>query len=211
MSEIIKLVITDDEQLIRSGLKMMLETYADIEVVGLAENGQKAYELCCEYDVDVVLMDIRMPETNGIEGTWLIKQRFSKIAVLILTTFQDTEYILEAMQNGASGYLLKDSDYDDIYQAIKSVYVNQIVIDATISKQVLMQSKVVQKQLPSCLTEKDKDILRLIAQGLNNKEIAQQLYLAEGTIKNSVSQLLVKLALRDRTQLAIFALEHGLK
>ncbi|MFK8243010.1 MULTISPECIES: response regulator transcription factor [unclassified Facklamia] len=211
MSETIKIVIADDEQLIRSGLKLMLNTFSDIEVVGVASNGQEALEQCQQHEVDVVLMDIRMPKVNGIEGTKLIKTHFSNVAVLIVTTFQDSDYILKAMNEGASGYLLKDSDYDDIYQAIKTVAAKQIVLDAAVTKQLLQQSSPVKSEAAASLSQKEIQLLSAIAHGLNNKEIAQQLFLAEGTVKNNISQLLVKLDLRDRTQLAIFAIENGLK
>lgn len=211
MSDKIKLIIADDELLIRSGLKIMLETYEDIEVVGLAENGQAAFELCQQKDADVVLMDIRMPEVNGIEGTRMIKVQFPNIAVLIVTTFQDSDYIVKAMNYGASGYLLKDSDYSEIYQAIKAVKANQVVLGADVTKQLLTQSLSAKQELTINLTEKEKQLLKLVASGFSNKEISCKLFLAEGTVKNSISQLLVKLDLRDRTQLAIFAIEHGLK
>ncbi|MBF6978439.1 response regulator transcription factor [Aerococcaceae bacterium zg-BR22] len=211
MDEVIKIVIADDEQLIRSGLKLMLNTFSDIDVVGVASNGQEALEQCQQHEVDVVLMDIRMPKVNGIEGTKLVKTHFPDVAVLIVTTFQDGDYILKAMNEGASGYLLKDSDYDEIYQAIKTVAAKQIVLDAAVTKQLLQQSSPTKSEVATQLSAKEIQLLSAIAHGLNNKEIAQQLFLAEGTVKNNISQLLVKLDLRDRTQLAIFAIENGLK
>ncbi|MBD3948979.1 response regulator transcription factor [Tuanshanicoccus lijuaniae] len=211
MDEVIKIVIADDEQLIRSGLKLMLNTFSDIDVVGVASNGQEALEQCQQHEVDVVLMDIRMPKVNGIEGTKLVKMHFPDVAVLIVTTFQDSDYILKAMNEGASGYLLKDSDYDEIYQAIKTVAAKQIVLDAAVTKQLLQQSSPTKSEVATQLSAKEIQLLSAIAHGLNNKEIAQQLFLAEGTVKNNISQLLVKLDLRDRTQLAIFAIENGLK
>ncbi|MBS4456168.1 response regulator transcription factor [Tuanshanicoccus lijuaniae] len=211
MDEVIKIVIADDEQLIRSGLKLMLNTFSDIDVVGVASNGQEALEQCQQHEVDVVLMDIRMPKVNGIEGTKLVKTHFPDVAVLIVTTFQDSDYILKAMNEGASGYLLKDSDYDEIYQAIKTVAAKQIVLDAAVTKQLLQQSSPTKSEVATQLSAKEIQLLSAIAHGLNNKEIAQQLFLAEGTVKNNISQLLVKLDLRDRTQLAIFAIENGLK
>lgn len=214
MTKKIKLVIADDEQLIRSGLKIMLETYEEIEVVGLAANGQEAFELTQNLRPDLVLMDIRMPVTNGIEGTRLIKSQFPEVAVLIVTTFQDTDYIVEAMQLGASGYLLKDSDYEEIYRGINVALSGKVVMDPQVSNRLIQHSLEGHKEytLPDTLdlTEKEHDLLRLVAKGMNNKEIASQLYLSEGTIKNNISQLLFKLELRDRTQLAIFAIEHGL-
>lgn len=209
---VIKVLIADDEQLIRTGLKMMLETYDDIEVVGLAANGKEAFEMCDAHQPNVVLMDIRMPESNGIEGTRLIKTNYPDVKVLIVTTFQDTEYIVEAMQLGASGYLLKDSNYDEIYHGIQMALADKVVMDSQVSSRLLNNSPSTNSQpLKIDLTEKEKQLLHYIAKGYNNKEIAQTLFLSEGTIKNNISQLLLKLELRDRTQLAVFAIDHGLR
>ncbi|MCW6674612.1 response regulator transcription factor [Aerococcaceae bacterium NML171108] len=212
----IRLLIVDDEKLIRTGLQIMLETFADVQVVGLAENGRQAYEQCCQQHVDAVLMDIRMPETDGIEGTRLIKEQFPHIAILILTTFQDSDYTTQAMQCGASGYLLKDSSHEAIYDGIKVALSGKIVMDSTVSEQLLGQLSTSQQGLQKerlqqhALTDKELQLIQLISSGLNNKEIAQTLFLSEGTVKNNVSQLLFKLDLRDRTQLVIFAYENGL-
>ncbi|MDO4432605.1 MAG: response regulator transcription factor [Aerococcaceae bacterium] len=207
----IKMVIADDEKLIRTGLKMMLETFDELEVVALAENGQQAYEACQQHAVDLVLMDIRMPHTNGIEGTRLIKQHFPQVKVLILTTFQDEAYITEAMHLGASGYLLKDSTHEAIFEGIKLALADKIVMDASVSHQLLKPAPAEKKPIPVDLTEKERQLIELVASGYNNREIAQTLFLSEGTVKNNVSQLLFKLDLRDRTQLVIFAYENGLK
>ena len=218
MSEKIKVMLVDDEQLIRSGLKIMLETYPDIEVIHQAGNGREAFE-CCKIEVpDVVLMDIRMPVSTGIEGTKLIKEAYPEVKIVMVTTFQDTEYIVEAMQYGASGYLLKDSSYEAIYDGIKVALSGKVVMDATVSEKLVMQPK-----SPAASTEKKTDIsslgltereielIRLVSQGLNNKEISEALFLSEGTVKNNISTILSKLALRDRTQLVIFAYDHHIR
>lgn len=216
MSEKIKVMLVDDEQLIRSGLKIMLETYPDIEVIHQAGNGREAFE-CCKIEVpDVVLMDIRMPVSTGIEGTKLIKEAYPEVKIVMVTTFQDTEYIVEAMQYGASGYLLKDSSYEAIYDGIKVALSGKVVMDATVSEKLVMQPKAPttdkQTDISSFgLTERESELIRLVSQGLNNKEISEALFLSEGTVKNNISTILSKLALRDRTQLVIFAYEHHIR
>jgi DNA-binding response regulator len=217
MSEKIKVMLVDDEQLIRSGLKIMLETYPDIEVIHQAGNGREAFE-CCQIEVpDVVLMDIRMPVSTGIEGTKLIKEAYPEVKIVMVTTFQDTEYIVEAMQYGASGYLLKDSSYEAIYDGIKVALSGKVVMDATVSEKLVMQPKSQtttdqQTDISSLgLTEREIELIRLVSQGLNNKEISEALFLSEGTVKNNISTILSKLALRDRTQLVIFAYDHHIR
>lgn len=217
MSEKIKVMLVDDEQLIRSGLKIMLETYPDIEVIHQAGNGREAFD-CCQMEVpDVVLMDIRMPVSTGIEGTKLIKEAYPEVKIVMVTTFQDTEYIVEAMQYGASGYLLKDSSYEAIYDGIKVALSGKVVMDATVSEKLVMQPKAQtttdnQTDISSLgLTEREIELIRLVSQGLNNKEISEALFLSEGTVKNNISTILSKLALRDRTQLVIFAYDHHIR
>lgn len=216
MSEKIKVMLVDDEQLIRSGLKIMLETYPDIEVIHQAGNGREAFE-CCKIEVpDVVLMDIRMPVSTGIEGTKLIKEAYPEVKIVMVTTFQDTEYIVEAMQYGASGYLLKDSSYEAIYDGIKVALSGKVVMDATVSEKLVMQPKApttIEKTDISSfgLTEREIELIQLVSQGLNNKEISEALFLSEGTVKNNISTILSKLALRDRTQLVIFAYDHHIR
>lgn len=218
MSEKIKVMLVDDEQLIRSGLKIMLETYPDIEVIHQAGNGREAFE-CCKIEVpDVVLMDIRMPVSTGIEGTKLIKEAYPEVKIVMVTTFQDTEYIVEAMQYGASGYLLKDSSYEAIYDGIKVALSGKVVMDATVSEKLVMQPKSPAASTENKtdisslgLTEREIELIRLVSQGLNNKEISEALFLSEGTVKNNISTILSKLALRDRTQLVIFAYDHHIR
>ena len=215
MTNPIKLIIADDEMLIRTGLKIMLEASGNVEVLALAESGRAAFEACKEDKPDVVLMDIRMPESNGIEGTKLIKEAFPEVKVLIVTTFQDTEYIVEAVQNGASGYLLKDSSPEAILDGIKVALSGKVVMDTVISEALLTNTTV---EKPATfdvekwgLTPREVELIQQVAQGLSNKEIAQTLFLSEGTVKNNISTILSKLELRDRTQLVIFAYENKLK
>lgn len=136
----VRIAIIDDEKLIREGLKIILSTYEDIDVIGMGENGFEAVELCKAYDVDLILMDIRMPDCDGVEGTKLIKTQFPHVKILILTTFKDTQYIQEALKNGASGYLLKDSSYDLIYEGIKAAVSGNIVIHPDVANNILNYS-----------------------------------------------------------------------
>ena len=215
MTKPIRLIIADDEMLIRTGLKIMLEASGNVEVLALAENGRAAFEACTIHRPDVVLMDIRMPESNGFEGTKLIKEAFPEVKVLIVTTFQDTEYIVEAVQNGASGYLLKDSSPDAILDGIKVALSGKVVMDTVISEALLTNTSVEKEESFDAekwgLTTREVELIAQVAKGLSNKEIAQTLFLSEGTVKNNISTILSKLELRDRTQLVIFAYENKLK
>ena len=155
-----------------------------------------------------------MPESNGIEGTTLIKETHPKIKVLILTTFQDVEYISQTMQLGASGYLLKDSSHEEIHESIRLVYNDNVVLDGKISNAMITNTKLtptkVFKGSEFDLNEKEETMIKLIASGMNNQEISEKMFLSLGTVKNNISMILNKLELRDRTQLAIFAFEKGL-
>lgn len=207
----IKLLIVDDEKLIREGLKIMLSIFEDIDVVGTAENGYKALEFCKGNEVDVVLMDIRMKECDGVMGTRLIKEQFSKIKVIILTTFKDKEYIQDAMKYGAFGYMLKDSSHDVIYEGIKTAYKGNMVVHPEVATKMMDNSICNKKDIDKFgLSEKEIKIIEFIANGLTNKEISEEIFLSEGTVKNNITNILSKLELRDRTQIAIFAFKNGI-
>lgn len=213
----IKIILVDDEKLIREGLKIILLTYEDIEVLALCENGREAYEFCRHNKVDVVLMDVRMPDYDGVLATKLIKQSFPDTKVLMLTTFRDGEYIEQALENGASGYLLKDSSYDLIYGAIKAAYGGNVVVHPDIIGQIMVKesrtnanSKLEEIKKKTGLTDKELVIIKEIAEGLSNKEIAEKIFLTEGTVKNNITTILSKLSLRDRTQIAIFAFKNNI-
>lgn len=210
----IKIAIVDDEKLIQEGLKIILSTYEDIDVVSMGENGYKALNICESNDIDLVLMDVRMPICNGVIGTKIIKEKFPNTKVLILTTFKDMEYIQEALKNGASGYLLKDSSPDLIYGGIKAAIKGNIVIHPEIANDILNHSST-ENNIDNILEEydlnhKEYEIIKYIADGLSNKEIGERLFLSEGTIKNNVSTILSKLKLRDRTQIVVFAFKNNL-
>ena len=212
----IKIILVDDEKLIRDGLKIILESYADIEVIGACSDGREALEACKVNKPDVLLMDIRMPRCDGVTGTKLIKEQFTNIKILILTTFNDVEYIQEALKYGASGYILKDSDYDLIYEGIKACSKGNIVINPEVAEKILQwETKNDSIDIEGIknrynLNSKEINIIKEIANGLSNKEIGEKLFLSEGTIKNNISTILSKLSLRDRTQLTIFAFKNNI-
>ena len=213
----IKVMLVDDEKLVRTGMNMILNTYEDIEVISTAANGEEALMECRKNKPDVILMDVRMPKCDGVLGTKLIKKEFENIKILILTTFNDVEYIHEALKYGASGYLLKDSDYDLIYEAIKGCFKGNIVINPEVASKILNEninynkkSNLEHIKSNNDLNDKEINIIREVANGLSNKEIAEKLFLSEGTIKNNISSILQKLSLRDRTQLTIFAFKNNI-
>ena len=212
MTNMIKVLLVDDQNLIRQGLKALLELEQDLTIVGEAENGESAMKLIAELRPDVVLMDIRMPVMDGVATTREIQKHFTGIKVLVLTTFDDDEYVTAALQNGAMGYLLKDTPSEELAVAIRAVYKGYTQLGPGIVKKLLTQfPNVTPTQSPppppslAELTPREKEVLRLIASGASNREIAQKLYISEGTVKNHVTNILNSLNLRDRTQAAIFA------
>jgi len=214
----IKLLLADDQDILTEGLKLILGSEEDIEIVGTADNGKKAYELCRIRKPDLVLMDIQMPEVNGVEATAMIKKDFPNIKIIVLTTFNDDEYIYEALKNGASGYLLKDTSPGEILKAVRTVYRGGALIPSEIAVKVLDKfSQLAQKTEDKLidprvelLTDREIEICRLIGEGKNNQEIAEELFLSQGTVKNHITKILLKLDLRDRTQLAIFTINNDL-
>ncbi len=210
----IRLLIVDDEKLICEGLKVLLGVYEDIQVVGACGNGLEALRFCRQNPVDVVLMDIRMAQCDGVEGTRLIKEMNPLIKVVILTTFQDEDYIFSALSLGASGYLLKDSSSDRIYEAIRSAFMGNIAVHPDIVKRMIeaKEAPPAKDKIKTAyqLTDKEFELIQCICQGLSNKEIGEQLFLTEGTVKNNIGKVLSKLGLRDRTQIIIFAFQNHL-
>lgn len=205
----IRVVIADDDALIRDSLKLVLELDGEIEVVGTCINGDEAYRMCLNNPVDVVLMDIRMPVCDGIMGTKKIKEAISGVKILILTTFQDDEYILQALKNGANGYVLKNTPSSLIKEQIKLVYNGTMLIHQDIAGKLpgMLGSRFKKDLSTYSLTDRETEIIELISDGLSNQEIAEKLYLGESTVKNYVSSILNKLSLRDRTQIAVFYLK----
>ena len=208
----ITILIVDYQNLIRQGLKALLELESDMKIVGEAENGQIAINLVRELQPNVILMDIRMPIMDGVAATKEINNQFPHCKILILTTFDDDEYVKAALQNGAMGYLLKDTPSEELAVAIRAVNKGYSQLGPGIVKKLITQFPANSLQnltsVPANLAEltlREKEVLRLIAIGNNNREIAQKLYISEGTVKNHITNILNRLNLRDRTQAAILA------
>lgn len=210
----IRLVLVDDQSLIRRGLRALLKTDLELEVVGEAENGKTAIDLVATLQPDLVLMDVRMPVMDGVLATREICQCFPQIKVLVLTTFDDREYVTQALQSGASGYLLKDTPFEELTQAIRLVHKGYTHLGPGLGNKMMMQSSTLTTPIIADewakLTPKELEIVRAIAQGASNREIAQTLFIAEKTVKNRITNILSQLNLRDRTQLAIVAIQTGI-
>ncbi len=215
----IKILIADDQELIRESLKIVLDLNQDMEVIGIAENGRKVLELLKKNLPDVILMDIRMPELDGVLCTKAVKEKFPDVKIIILTTFDDDEYVYYALKYGASGYLLKGCSVQELTAAIHTVMSGGSILNqGVITKVVKLFSQLAQVNITmeldgrrvEELNRTEKNIASLVGRGLSNKEIAEKLFLSEGTIRNALSSALSKLNLRDRTQLAIWAVQTGL-
>jgi DNA-binding NarL/FixJ family response regulator len=206
----IHLLLVDDQSLIRRGLKALLKPEPELTVLGEAGNGLEALDWLRSATQlpDVILMDVRMPEMDGVAATGAIVTAFPTVKVLILTTFDDTEYVSQALQNGASGYLLKDTPAEELVQAIQLVQKGYTQLAPGLAQKLILGATVV--AAPAIdpvwaeLTPREQEILQLIAQGASNREIAQQLYIAEKTVKNHITSLLGRLGLRDRTQAVVW-------
>jgi DNA-binding NarL/FixJ family response regulator len=209
-----RVLLCDDQAVIRDGLEMLLGLERDIQVVGAAQDGAEAVELAGKKQPDLILMDLKMPGMNGIEATRQIRAKFPSIKVLVLTTYDDDEWVFDAIRAGASGYLLKDTPRQQIIDAMRGTLEGKSFIDPAVAGKLLNQVASNQTQPASLLTERltgrEVDVLRLIAKGFNNSEIAAQLHLSEGTVRNHVSAILEKLGVSDRTQAAVIAIQHGL-
>ncbi|KST69650.1 response regulator [Mastigocoleus testarum] len=202
----IRVLLVDDQSIIREGLCSLLQAKQDIEVVGEAENGKLAIEQALVLQPDVVLMDVRMPIMDGVAAIRNLQQKAPNIKVLVLTTFDDDDYITQAMKFGAKGYLLKDTPSEELAQAIRAVNKGYTQMGPGLFEKVMTATSSV--EIPpefEQLTPREKEVLQLIAKGLNNREIAGKLFISERTVKNHVNSILSRLNLRDRTQAAIFA------
>lgn len=200
-----KLIIVDDDNLICKSLEVMLSKEEDIEVIGIANNGLEAMDLCKKESPDIILMDIRMPDIDGIQATSLIKKHYPKVRIMMLTTFQDKQNIQSALKAGAEGYLLKTDKIFNIAQKLKLFYEGVAVLD----KDVLNRLTNPDKNLLDKLTPREKDVVLLVIQGLTNKEISAQLFLSEGTIRNIVSVIMSKVGAKNRTQLSSLINEYN--
>ena len=210
MTNPIRLMIVDDQKLMRQGLKTLLELEGGFEIVAEAGDGQAALEAYAELQPDVALMDIRMPGMDGVEATRRLRQQWPEARVIILTTFNDDEYVFEALRVGALGYLLKDLSGQELANAVRTVANGGALIDPSVARKVVAEfarltppARPMNDGLPEPLTERELEVLRLLAQGLSNREIGNKLSLTEGTVKNYVTNVLQKIGARDRTQAAL--------
>ena len=209
-----KILLCDDQAVIRDGLEMLLTLEKDFQVVGSAQDGFEALELVANKQPDLVLMDLKMPGMNGIEATREIRKKYPAIKILVLTTYDDDEWVFDAIRAGASGYLLKDTSRQKIVEAIRGTVDGKSFVDPAVAGKLMNQVASNQTQpesiLKDKLTERELDVLRLLAKGMTNTDIAGTLHLSEGTVRNHVSAILEKLGVSDRTQAAVIAIQHGL-
>jgi DNA-binding NarL/FixJ family response regulator len=210
----IRVLLVDDQDLFRQGLASLLSLEEDLEVVGQAANGQEAIQGCAAMQPDVILMDVRMPICDGVTATREIHQRYPWIRILVLTTFDEDEYIWQSLQAGASGYLLKSTPSGQVATAIRSLHQGHSQLGPTIAPKVFSQiqpTPTKRELVKHPLSDRELEVLLLLAQGNNNREIAQTLHLTEGTVKNHITRILGQLGLRDRTQAALWAQRHILE
>jgi DNA-binding NarL/FixJ family response regulator len=214
----IRVLLVDDQALFREGLETLLSVHKDIQVVGQASNGQEAVEVAARVQPDVVLMDVRMPVLDGVGATRLLKEALPQCRVIVLTTFDDDEYVFDALRTGAAGYLLKDVASARLVEAIRATARGESILEPSVAAKVIAEFTRVSSMVPAAqmeqmiepLSQRELEILALIGRGASNKEIAGQLFIAEGTVKNHVTHILGKLGVRDRTQAALKARELGL-
>lgn len=209
----INVMLVDDQTIIRDGIRSILETNKDISVVGEAGNGKDAYKKTSELKPNIILMDIRMPEMDGVEATRRIKKDFPETVIIVLTTFDDDEYIIKAMTYGASGYLLKDIGSEKLVQAIRDGMSGNIILPGRVAAKIT--SRLSQSNSPDSdvtiedFTEREIEIIRLMTRGKSNKEIAESLYLSVGTVKNYISQIYLKIDVNDRANAVLIFKKMG--
>ena len=212
----ISVLIADDQDLVREGLRMLLEAEPDLSVVGEAGTGGQALAQARRLDPDVILMDVRMPEMNGIEATTRLVQAGSRARILMLTTFNLDEYVYHALKAGASGFLLKDTNREQLTSAVRAASAGETLLAPAITRRLIEDfcrgpAPGAAAGTPAArLTERELGVVRLVAQGMSNTEIAARLYLSEATVKSHIARILAKLGLRDRVQVAVFAYENGI-
>ena len=210
-----KIIICDDQALIRDGLQLILGIEADIDVVATAQDGAEAVDLVAEHNPDLVLMDLKMPIMNGIEATRRIRRKHPDLPILVLTTYDADEWVFDALRAGANGYLLKDTPRDRIVAAVRGSAEGKSFIDPNVAGKLIGQIAAgsdapTSNALAKLLTERELTVLRLVGEGQSNRDIARLLFLSEGTVRNYLSQIFAKLEVPDRTQAAVVAWRHGL-
>lgn len=211
----IRILLCDDQPVVTEGLRVILRQAGDIDVIGVVENGADALDAVARHHPDVVLMDLRMPVMNGIQATERIRQEHPTTRILVLTTYDDDEWVFDAIRAGASGYLLKDAPRDQIIAAIRGTAAGATHVDPKVAGKLFQfvnqpSAAPAASQLAVDLSPREREILELIAEGLGNAEIAERLFLSKGTVQNYVSAIFVKLDVTDRTQAAVLALRYGL-
>ena len=210
----IRVLIADDEELVRTGLRLILEAEPDIEVVGEASNGRLAVEAAAAFRPDVVLLDVRMPELDGVQAARLIRDSGSPAQVVILTTFGLDQYVYDALHAGASGFLLKDAPAHQLLAAVRAAAAGDAVLAPSVTRRLIAEfARRGPRTAPAvfdALTEREREVLQLLARGMSNAEIGAELYIGEGTVKTHVARLLMKLGVRDRVQAVVLAYQSGL-
>lgn len=210
----IRVLICDDQDLVCEGLRAILGADRELSVVGIAHDGAEALDMIPSCNPDVVLMDLKMPVMNGVHATRLVRRNFPDIRVLVLTTYDADEWVFDAIRSGAQGYLLKDTPRDRLVAAIKEAAAGKTPVDSDVAGKVFAgltgQARAPDTTMTACLSEREREVLRLLGKGLSNAEIAGRIFLSEGTVRNYVSSIFEKLGLEDRTQAAIFAIRYGL-
>jgi two-component system, NarL family, response regulator LiaR len=209
-----KVLVCDDQAIVRDGLELLLKLETDIEVVGAAQDGAEALEMVDKFLPDLVLIDLKMPGMNGVEATRRIRASHPAIKVLVLTTFDDDEWVFDAIRAGAAGYILKDTPREKVIEAIRGTLSGKSYVDPAIVGKLLLHVSSKQEEPQSVLTDKlstrEVEVLRAISHGLSNTDIAARLHLSEGTVRNHISAIFAKLEVSDRTQAAIIAIRHGM-
>jgi RNA polymerase sigma factor (sigma-70 family) len=214
---VIRVVLADDQALVRAGFRALLDAQADIEVMGEADDGEQAVQLARELKPDIVLMDIRMPEMDGLQATRAIaaEDELGDVRIVILSTFDLDEYVFEALRVGASGFLVKNTEPEELLQAVRVVAAGDALLSPGVTKRLVAEFAERAKE-PSlspaldALTDREREVMKLVAEGLSNEEIAERLVVSPATAKTHVSRAMVKLGARDRAQLVVFAFESGL-
>ena len=211
----IRVLICDDQDVVLEGLQAILRTAPGIEVVGVTHDGAEALDLVPETRPDVVLMDLKMPGVNGIQATHQIRGGYPEVRVLVLTTYDADEWVFDAIRGGASGYLLKDTPREELIAAIKGTAAGKTYVDPGVARMLFTRiaqptAAAPETSIGESLTDREREVLRLVARGFSNADIAGRLYLSEGTVKNYVSSVFTKLGVSDRTQAAVIALRYGL-
>ncbi|WP_409492215.1 response regulator [Amycolatopsis sp. cmx-11-12] len=209
----VRVLVVDDQRLIRDGIASLLGIQPGIEVVGVAADGKEAVARVLALEPDVVLMDVRMPGMDGVEAAAILRHKAPGCRIVMLTTFDDDEYVVQALRAGAAGYLLKDLPADELADAIRLAHAGITQLDTSVARRLAAAAPSAEPARPApaeVLTSRETAVLRLVAVGSTNREIAARLYLSEGTVKNHISRILGRLGLRDRTQAAIYARDHGL-